>query len=276
MRTNPPRILKRLIMAFLLIIVGLYIAVAALMFTQQRKMIYPIAMTQPGPKIIKADGLSLLTQNIGEGKVEAYLWRTSRPAKGLIVYFHGNGSLAESGVAKMRRYHQQGYHILIPEYRGYGRSKGQPTQKGIVADSVAFVDQAHKALQPKHTIYFGRSLGGGVSCAVARQRKPDAMILESTFTSIGDMALRIGMPPFLARDPYRSRDFLKGYDGPAVISHGRQDEVIPFEHGEALASLSKRFTFVAHDGTHNRQTNTKAIESAIASLLESVAQSSAK
>jgi hypothetical protein len=93
-------------------------------------------------------------------------------------------------------------------------------------------------------------LGGGIATAVAAQRPARALILASTFSSIADLAWRLGIPGFLVRDPFDSLARLAKVRAPIFISHGREDDVVPFAHGEALAARAGVPLFVQACG-HN-------------------------
>jgi fermentation-respiration switch protein FrsA (DUF1100 family) len=153
-----------------------------------------------------------------------------------VIYCHGNGELIDHQSAIVDQYHRMGVSVLLPEYRGYGRSEGKPSQKGIGQDMRAWRrilgDRAD--VDADRIVYHGRSLGGAVVCDLARDHPPAAMILESTFYSMGRMAQRYFAPPFLLRHPYRTNQVVAKADWPILIMHGTQDPVIPVEHGRAL------------------------------------------
>ena len=77
-------------------------------------------------------------------------------------------------------------------------------------------------------MFHGRSLGGAVLGELARQRPPAAIIVESTFTSIKAMAH--GAPDFLLADNYDTLSALLDFQGPILIIHGTEDDVVPVEH----------------------------------------------
>ncbi|HMW44208.1 MAG TPA: hypothetical protein PKC88_17705, partial [Plasticicumulans sp.] len=72
----------------------------------------------------------------------------------------------------------------------------------------------------------------------------------STFTDIGAFAGRYGLPRDLVLDLYDTRAALAGYDGPVLVIHGRQDDVIPYAHAQALAAASRHATLHLHDCAH--------------------------
>jgi pimeloyl-ACP methyl ester carboxylesterase len=139
------------------------------------------------------------------------------------------------------------------EYRGYGRSGGTPGQKTIVEDAVAFRELLgdRPEVDVERIAYHGRSIGGGVACALAAQRPPSAMILESTFSSLASMAKRYLLPSPLCRHPFRNDQVLAAFDGPVLLMHGTNDFIIPHHHSEKLHGLCADSTLLLLPGGHN-------------------------
>jgi fermentation-respiration switch protein FrsA (DUF1100 family) len=100
-------------------------------------------------------------------------------------------------------------------------------------------------------ILFGRSLGGGAVCQLAKRRKAAAIILMSCFTSARSFAKSYFVPGFLVLDPFDNLSVIKNYTGPALVIHGRHDEVIPYSHGKKLAKAAKNGKLVTYDCGHN-------------------------
>jgi fermentation-respiration switch protein FrsA (DUF1100 family) len=143
--------------------------------------------------------------------------------------------------------------VLLPEYRGYGRSAGDPSQARITDDFVAFHDILvdREEVDTPRIVFHGRSLGGAVVAQLARFRTPMGMILESTFTSVVDFARKLFVPRALIADPFDTEAVLRELHAPLLIFHGRRDSVVPFEHGRQLAGAARDAKFVAYDADHN-------------------------
>lgn len=170
-----------------------------------------------------------------------------------VVYFHGNGMLIDHQGEAVDLYRRLGYAVLLPEYRGYGRSRGKPTQKAIVADAVDFVDRlrAMPEVDRARIIYHGRSVGGGPAAALAAARPPAALVLESTFTSVAHMARRYLAPPFLIRNPFRTIDVVREAGYPLLILHGTLDKVVPVAEGRLLHAAAPGAAYVEFTAGHN-------------------------
>jgi len=181
-------------------------------------------------------------------------WGVGPGAPGPVVaFFHGNGERIDEWVGPLRRYTERGASVLLIEYRGYGRSGGAPSKEALTADSLAFLERLRhdSRVDPDRVVLHGRSIGGGVACAVAGIRPPAALVLQSTFTRMTDLALRRGLPGFLVRDRFDSAEVVARLDVPILIAHGREDPVIPFAQGQALYALARHGRFLALDCEHN-------------------------
>ncbi|QDG52569.1 alpha/beta hydrolase [Persicimonas caeni] len=256
------------------LVVVAYVIYAGLLALLQRKMIFPGTDLPAGKPtgLAEAGGEQIWLQN-EEGKVEAWFF----PGKGVsvdkpgpaVIIAHGNGELIDGWeVGTAGRYRQAGVSVLLPEYRGYGRSDGTPTQKHITRDFVRFYDRlaSRPEVDGERIVYHGFSLGGGVLASLARKRKPAAFILQSTFTRIADMARGVPVPEFLITDPFETLSVVESLDIPVLVVHGERDEVIPFEHGKRLAKAAKDADFLPHAGGHHLMTDQVAFWRAVRKL----------
>jgi fermentation-respiration switch protein FrsA (DUF1100 family) len=202
-------------------------------------------------------GLEKLSIIIREGEVEAWFLPADRSVAGqpapLVIFAHGNGELIEDWPDVLDPYRRMGMHLLLPEYRGYGRSAGTPSEKAIVEDYIRFHDlaMARPDVDSRRLFLHGRSLGGGVICALARRRRPAAVVLESTFTSVPDVARKWLVPQSLIEDRFDSASVVSELDAPVLVFHGTRDRIVPFAHGLELSKLAKRGRLVRYECDHN-------------------------
>lgn len=230
------------------------------MFTfLQRLVLFPRHLIRASPGAgDDIAGLERLWLDIGrERYVEAWFLPgdgVSEAAPGpLVVFAHGNGELIDHWAHELALYREMGVSVLLPEYRGYGRSDGRPGQRALTGDMVAWYD--HVAARPdvdaSRIVLHGRSLGGGIVCALASERPPAAMILESTFTSITDVVRAWHVPAMLVRDRFDNRSCIERFDKPLLVVHGTCDELLPVAHGRALADAAARARLVLYECGHN-------------------------
>jgi len=166
-------------------------------------------------------------------------WVSARaPVSGHVLLCHGNAGNVGDRVAHIALLAAAGFDVLAFDYRGYGQSSGRPSEHGTYRDARA----ARGALLRRpgvdgaRVVYLGESLGGAVALALARELAPAGLILQSTFTSIRDMA-RLHypfVPRALVPDAYPSLRLISGLAVPLLVLHGSGDRIVPPLHGEAL------------------------------------------
>jgi hypothetical protein len=147
--------------------------------------------------------------------------------------------------------------VLIIDYRGYGQSGGRTTERGIYRDADAawrYLTE-DRGISTSDIVIFGRSLGASAASRLAAQQQPLALIVESSFTSIPDIAQELypWLPArWLSRFSHATRDYIRDVRCPVLVAHSRDDDIIPFHHGEAIfASANEPRTLLALRGTHN-------------------------
>lgn len=251
--------IRRIVTSILLISFLSLLGYWALLYAMQDSLLYP--GTQLGLSSAKPfwSYAQRLTVSCPDGPVYAWLLKPrvagQSSAMPLVVFFHGNYELASDQAGLAEEYLDQGWAILVPEYRGFGDSAGKPGQSDIRQDAIGFLDQvaAMADINPQRIVYHGRSLGGAVAGDLSMVRKPAAMILESTFHSGPAMVHRFFAPGWLMKNPYRSDRAVAAFDGPILLIHGRNDRTIPFDHAQRLMALAKpgQATLLELPGDHN-------------------------
>ena len=194
---------------------------------------------------IKKDHKELLIKS-DDGETLHALWIKTNPAakqgepaslekkksKGLIIYFHGNtGSLKRWGevAAQLTDF---GYDVLAPDYRGYGKSTGTPSEKALVSDAKLFYYAALEHYSEEEIVIYGRSLGSGVAVQLASQVKCKLLILETPFRSLLDVA-RSQLPIFpyktMLKHHFRSDFHINDVECPILMMHGTSDNQVYYK-----------------------------------------------
>jgi len=176
----------------------------------------------------------------------------------VLLWFHGNAENIGYGLVHMKVLSQLGVNVLAVDYRGYGKSEGQPNEAGVYSDADAAYDYLLKRrhIPPGDIFIYGVSLGGAVAIDLAARRPCAGVIVQSPFTNAREMArrtFRIPLLEYVPKSRFDSLQKIRNVHAPILIAHGTRDEVVPFEMGQRLfaaASEPKRFYAIEGAG-HN-------------------------
>lgn len=225
-------------------------------FFEWRSMYYPgrhIAFTPADAGLVYED-VSFLAED--DARLHGW-WIAADHAPGTLIVCHGNAGNMGDRVGLAADLHRLGLNLFMFDYRGYGRSRGIPTEKGTYKDARAAFEVVRSRYQDTETppiAVFGRSLGGGVAVQLALDRPVRALVVENTFTSTMDMARHLypWLPTSLCRFRYDSLSKVGRLRVPKLFAHALHDEVVPFSLGEALfARAAEPKAMVQLRGGHN-------------------------
>jgi fermentation-respiration switch protein FrsA (DUF1100 family) len=163
--------------------------------------------------------------------------------QGHVLFFHGNAGNISHRLEHALALTAAGLDVLLVDYRGYGGSTGRPSEEGLHRDARA----ARAALlaggrvDPARLVYMGESLGGAVALRLAVEAPPLACVLQSTFTSLREVARQHYPAPLsaLAGDAYPNRERIALLRAPVLILHGDVDEIVPVAHAVALFDAAR-------------------------------------
>ena len=225
-----------------------------------RRVIYPFREAPAQPAGIPRTTAKLLPAEGDAPEIEVWV---AEPLgdKPVVVYFMGNaGNLAYSG-PRINEFVSQGFGFAGMAYRGGGGRPGEPSEAALKADAQRLyrdLDQLFAAsVPPERRVIYGSSLGTGIATDLAASVPEKAVILETPFTRLCDIAeLRFTSVPaclVMRNERYDSIDQIADIGAPLLIQHGQRDEVIPFELGQRLfEAASEPKTFIGYpDGNHN-------------------------
>jgi pimeloyl-ACP methyl ester carboxylesterase len=201
-----------------------YLAVCLLLFTQQRRILFP-APHRAGPP-------------------------ATAPGSPTVVYFHGNAECASDMGWLAQWFHERGFGFIAVEYPGYGEMPGEPSEDGVFAAAEA----ALKPLPHDSVILVGQSLGSGPAVEMAARGYGTRLVLLTPFTSIGDAAqLHFPWLPakWLVRDQFDSASKASRVKIPVLVVHGDQDEVVPYVLGQRLAPMFPSSELMTVPGGHH-------------------------
>ncbi|MEZ4739767.1 MAG: alpha/beta hydrolase [Flavobacteriales bacterium] len=160
--------------------------------------------------------------------------------KGVVIYFHGNtGSLRRWG-KHAPQFTRLGYDVLMPDPRGYGKSKGEISEAVLHSDAELWYTHLRERWSEQRIVVFGRSLGSGLATPLASKFSPKLLLLETPFANLYDVAMHyLPILPYrlLLRYPFRNDIAIKRIKCPVYIMHGKRDNVVPYTSALRLYSL---------------------------------------
>ena len=181
-----------------------------------------------------------------------------------ILFFHGNGEIAEDYDDNECSYRNFGLNFLVIDYRGYGRSNGMPGISSMFSDAHYVFKHFLRWLeqnQRKGPLWImGRSLGSAsaIELAAAYPDKINGLIIESGFAHTLPLLQRLGINTEIYGIEdlrvFSNADKLTRFSGPTLIIHGEYDQIIPLQHGKDLftrsAAIRKKINII-NGADHN-------------------------
>jgi fermentation-respiration switch protein FrsA (DUF1100 family) len=209
------------------------------------------------------------------GRLHGWYLPAPGAAYGTVLYAHGNAENISTHIGGIYWLPAAGFNVVIFDYRGYGRSEGEPSARGLVDDTRTFIQYAQTLPEVRDDglVVYGKSLGGSaLISAVAGMEDTSGisgMVIESAFSNYRRIA-REKLSQFwltsllqwtayllVTDEPDPLEDIARIEDIPLLIIHSRNDEVVPFSHGQALfaaANEPKRHWWL-EDLYHNQGMN---------------------
>ncbi len=252
-----PFLWVRKVLNVLVNILGFVILLNVVMFFFQPQMIFlPVKNINQTPRDWGLEYEDIFFSTSDNIKLHGW-FIPHKNAKRTVLFFHGNAGNISHRSKSIKIFHRLGFNVFIPDYRGYGKSEGHPSEAGLYEDSYAAWHYllSEKSLQSEQIILFGRSLGGAVATKLATREQPDALILESVFSSADDIAKSLypGLSHLiLLRFDFNNRAMIKHVHTPLLLMHSPDDELVPMEQGRNvfLAANQPKKMFLLR-GTHN-------------------------
>lgn len=174
---------------------------------------------------------------------------------GTVIHLHGSDRNISYTVKNSHWLAQYGFNVFVFDYRGYGRSEGQPSRRGVVEDAVAAIEhvRSRSEVDPDRVFLWGQSMGGQLAIVAADRVGRvaiRAVVAEATYASyrhhVKDKLAEMG-PLWLiqwgawlvTRDTYAAQDVVgRIAPTPILVIHGTADRGVKPYHSEWLYSAA--------------------------------------
>jgi len=185
-------------------------------------------------------------------------WVPADRPRATVLFCHGNAGNMSGRLDTLIIFNRLNLNTCMFDYRGYGKSEGSPSEQGTYLDALAAYEfvRKKKNIPQKKIIIWGRSLGGPIAARTAADNPAGSLVIESTFISLKALVHDhySWLPGFiLSGYAYDTGKYLEELSIPVLVVHSRDDEMIPFYHGQELyKSIKAPKEFIEIKGSHNR------------------------
>lgn len=249
--------LRRIAASAVRILLAAYLGILIFLYLFQSHYIYrPTREIIITPDKVRLDYESVALE-ASDGTSLAAWFVPAANSKNVVLFLHSNMGNMSHYLETMQTFQAYGLNVMVFDYRGFGQSGGRPSEDGTYLDAEAAWDYLvnAKKFSPGEIVICGRSLGGSIASRLARDHTPAALIIESAFTSFPDLAA--DYYPYLpvriiSKFNYPTLENIRHVNCPVLVVHSRQDEIVPFEHGQKIfEAANKPKQFLEITGNHN-------------------------
>ena len=219
-----------LIFIFVLVLVA-----TALLYTQQRRLLFPAPSDYPRAAL---PGFRLVHTRTDDGLRLAAFYRPAAPGRKTILFFHGNGDNMIGAIEATREPGAAGHGLMLVEYRGYGGNPGSPGEAGLYRDGEAAMRWLGEAgVEARNVVIVGNSIGSGPATELALQHDVAALILVSGLSDLPSVVQSQVpfVPRWLVRDRFDYEAKLRRVRAPVFLMHGDADTLVTPDNLDRLA-----------------------------------------
>ena len=239
--------------SILLLLVSIYIVIILFFYFFQRSFLYfPDENNYLTSEIINKENKVLNIRTKDNLNLKSYLY-FEKKNRNTILFLHGNAGTLNNRIYKLNIFKNLGFNYLAVTWRGFSGNKGSPTEKGLTLDALSGLDYLNSlGIKDNEVVIYGESLGTGVGVNVSTIRSVKGLILESPYTSVGDVG-KIKFPflpiDLILKDKFDTRSKISSVKCPILVMHGYADKIVPFHMGKEIFDSinSKKYSHFVDD-----------------------------
>lgn len=265
---------RKAVYSFIGTIVVLYVGVCIYFYAIQNKILFkPDVLSQDHTYSYNFD-FEERTFEVEQGiSIHAIHAKAPDSTKGLIFFCHGNARSNDTNPAVFEIFLDQGYDVIYPDYRGFGKSGGKLEDEGdLIGDFLTIYSRMEREYDEKDIVVVGYSLGSGVAAQVAAANDPKALMIWTPYYSMVDMKDNSYpfLPSFMLKYPLRTDLALPQVEEPITIFYARNDEILPIDRSLNLTKLLKEGDeyFILENQGHNHVYTNHELVSRLPAILE--------
>lgn len=245
--------MKKLIWFLTKLIILVYIGLNIIFYYKQDKFIfYPKKIEKAVAEEFSKDKMvDLISFKADDGTV-LNGWLVNPKNKKIIIYYGGNSEELSYNIEHFKKIDD--YAVLLINYRGYGLNEGIPSEKSFIDDARTIYNQVR--LKYDNIVLFGRSLGTGIAVRLAKEKKPDALILTSPYNDLGSVIqgyFPILPVKLLLNHRFSSLKYAKQTDIKMLALLAENDEIIDRAYSSALINgwYGNKERIIVKNSNHN-------------------------
>lgn len=226
-------------------------------FLQKQFLFRPVPLPETHRFVFDTPFTEHLIETPDGARLNALFFAGQQPSsRGVVLYFHGNRDNLQRWGYLHRDFTSRGFDFFIPDYRGYGKSSGEPNEHTYFEDARLLYERLHREYPADRIVLYGRSLGTGMASYLAAHVRARTVILETPFDNIpGLLASYIGSRdiPLKPAFFFPNDRHIRQSPLPVLIFHGTRDRVVPYAAARNLQKCLKpddRFVTIPN-GSHN-------------------------
>jgi fermentation-respiration switch protein FrsA (DUF1100 family) len=180
-----------------------------------------------------------------------------RNARGTLLFCHGNAGNISHRIPLIEIFNKLNLNVFIFDYRGYGKSQGNPSERGLYQDALFAYRYllSQRGIDAEKIVIYGKSIGANVAVDLASRVKAAVLISESGFSSAYDMGRKLFpyLPiKWIITVKFDAQNKIRNITIPKLIIHSEEDEIVPFKLGRKLfEAAAQPKEFYPMKGTHN-------------------------
>lgn len=236
----------------LVFIVVLVLVATALLYTQQRRILFPAPHDYPRAAL---PGFRLVHTQTDDGLRLSAFYRAAVPGRKTILFFHGNGDNMLGAIEATRGPAAAGQGLMLVEYRGYGGNPGSPGEADLYRDGEAAMRWlADAGVDPRSIVIVGNSIGSGPATEMALRYDVAGLVLVSGFSDLPSVVKSQVpiVPRWLVRDRFDNAAKLTRVKAPVYLMHGDADTLVKPDNLDRLTrarpdATASRVAGVGHE-----------------------------
>jgi esterase/lipase len=217
--------MKKILKRMSILILSMYVGMGVYLYVNQRSFLYFPTVD----KVTTYDSF-----NFKNDTASIHVIELNKGHKNAILYFGGNAeSMAGSSDYIAGQFPE--FTIYLMDYRGYGKSSGEPSEVSLYSDALKLYDRI--SVKHHRISVGGRSLGTGIATYIAAHREVSKLALITPYDSIVNVAQdRYPLYPvaYLVNDKYDSVSRVKDINASTLIVIAENDKIIPRKNTEKL------------------------------------------